>query len=104
MFKDKYKETIKREREFFLFSGHFKKLEWLIEWKIFWGLEIDDVLGNNLGRTFKTFDNFDETTKTVTGVKSIDMDLKTYWSGAGLESTLNKNLKAIGNFTELFPR
>lgn len=42
------------------------------------GLEIDDALGNNLGRTFKTFDNFDETTKTVTGVKSIDMDSKTY--------------------------
>ena len=64
------------------------------------GLEIDDALGNNLGRTFKTFDNFDETTKTATSVKSIDMDSKTYLSGSRLSSKLNKDLKAIENFTE----
>ena len=63
-------------------------------------MEIDDALGNNLGRTFKTFDNFDETTKTATSVKSIDMDSKTYLSGSRLSSKLNKDLKAIENFTE----
>ena len=63
-------------------------------------MEIDEALGNNLGRTFKTFDNFDETTKTATSVKSIDMDSKTYLNGSRLSSKLNKDLKAIEDFTE----
>ena len=59
------------------------------------GLDIDEALDNNLGRTFKTYDNYDKTTKTATSVKSVDMTSKTYTSGSGLSSKLNGDLKAI---------
>ncbi|WP_324284439.1 endonuclease toxin domain-containing protein [Fusobacterium polymorphum] len=56
---------------------------------------MDEALDNNLGRTFKTYDNYDKTTKTATSVKSVDMTSKTYTSGSGLSSKLNGDLKAI---------
>ena len=62
------------------------------------GLDIDKALENNLGRTFKTYDNYDKTTKTATSVKSIDMNSKTYISGSGLNNTLNKYERAMKNF------
>ncbi|QQB75026.1 hypothetical protein I6H56_05220 [Fusobacterium canifelinum] len=64
------------------------------------GLDIDEALENNLGRTFKTYDNYDDVTKTATSVKSVDMSSKTYTGGSGLSSKLNSDLKAIENFTE----
>jgi putative uncharacterized protein (fragment) len=64
------------------------------------GLEIDEALQNNLGRTFKTYDNFDAELGRATSVKSINMDSKTYLSGSGLSSKLNRDLRAIQNFTE----
>ena len=60
----------------------------------------DEALENNLGRTFKTYDQYDETTKTATSVKSVDITSKTYTSGSGLSSKLNGDLKAIKDFTE----
>ena len=64
------------------------------------GLDIDEALDNNLGRTFKTYDNYDKPTKTATSVKSVDMTSKTYTDGSGLSSKLNDDLKAIKDFTE----
>ena len=63
------------------------------------GLDIDEALENNLGRTFKTYDSYDKTTKTATSVKSVDMTSKTYTDGSGLSSKLNGDLKAIKDFT-----
>ena len=62
------------------------------------GLDIDEALENNLGRTFKTYDNYDKATKTAISVKSIDMTSKTYISGSGLNNTLNKYERAMKNF------
>ena len=64
------------------------------------GLDIDEDLENNLGRTFKTYDNYDKATKTATSVKSIDMTSKTYISGSGLNNVLNKYGRAIKDFDE----
>ena len=64
------------------------------------GLDIDEALENNLGRTFKTYDSYDKATRTATSVKSIDMTSKTYTDGSGLSSKLNSDLKAIKDFTE----
>ena len=64
------------------------------------GLDIDEALENNLGRTFKTYDSYDDVTKTATSVKSVDMTSKTYISGSGLSSKLNSDLKAIKDFTK----
>lgn len=61
------------------------------------GLEIDKALGNNLGKTFKTFDHFEN--GTATSVKSINLKAKTYQSGKGMYYKLNKDLKSINNFT-----
>ncbi|WP_390891584.1 endonuclease toxin domain-containing protein [Fusobacterium necrophorum] len=60
------------------------------------GLEIDKALGNNLGKTFKTFDNFKD--GVATSVKSVYLEGKTYQTGTGLYYKLNKDLKAIDNF------
>ena len=64
------------------------------------GLEIDKALGNNLGRTFKTFDNYDDVTKVATSVKSIDMNAETYLKGSRLSSKLNRDLRVIQNFAK----
>ena len=64
------------------------------------GLDIDEALENNLGRTFKTYDNYDKPTKTATSVKSVDMTSKTYISGSGLNNVLNKYGRAIKDFDE----
>ena len=64
------------------------------------GLDIDEALENNLGRTFKTYDNYDKATKTAISVKSIDMTSKTYIDGSGLNNTLNKYERAMKNFDE----
>ncbi len=64
------------------------------------GLDIDEALENNLGRTFKTYDNYDKATKTAISVKSIDMTSKTYIDGSGLNNTLNKYERAMKNFYE----
>ena len=64
------------------------------------GLDIDEALENNLGRTFKTYDSYDKTTKTATSVKSVDMTSKTYTSGSGLNNVLNKYGRAIKDFDE----
>ncbi|KDE62538.1 hypothetical protein FUSO3_07645, partial [Fusobacterium necrophorum BL] len=62
------------------------------------GLAIDEALENNLGRTFKTYDNYNKATKTATSVKSIDMTSKTYTSGSGLNNVLNKYGRSIKDF------
>ncbi|WP_462422642.1 hemagglutinin repeat-containing protein [Fusobacterium pseudoperiodonticum] len=64
------------------------------------GLDIDEALENNLGRTFKTYDNYDKATKTAISVKSIDMTSKTYIDGSGLNNVLNKYERAMKNFYE----
>ena len=62
------------------------------------GLDIDEALENNLGRTFKTYDNYDKPTKIATSVKSVDMTSKTYTSGSELNNVLNKYERAMKNF------
>lgn len=63
------------------------------------GLEIDKALGNNLGATFKTFDNFNN--GVARSVKSIDLNAKSYQNGMNLFYKLNKDLRAISkNLTD----
>lgn len=62
------------------------------------GLEIDKALGNNLGATFKTFDNFNN--GVATSVKSVDLNAKSYQDGMKLFYKLNKDLRAINSFTQ----
>jgi hypothetical protein fgonA2_04800 len=62
------------------------------------GLRIDDKMKNNLGRTFKTFDNFDEYTGIATSVKSINLDAKTYQNGSGLSSKIKSDIGATLDF------
>ena len=64
------------------------------------GLRIDDKMKNNLGRTFKTFDNFDKKTGTATSVKSINLDAKTYQNGSGLSSKIKNDIGATLDFKE----
>ncbi|WP_342661984.1 hypothetical protein [Fusobacterium russii] len=59
---------------------------------------MDKALGNNLGATFKTFDNFKD--GVATSVKSVDLNVKSYQDGMKLFYKLNKDLRAINNFTE----
>ena len=62
------------------------------------GEKIDEIMGNNLGRTFKTFDNFDENTGIATSVKSINLDAKTYQNGSGLSSKIKSDIGATLDF------
>ena len=64
------------------------------------GEKIDEIMGNNLGRTFKTFDNFDKNTGIATSVKSINLDAKTYQSGSGLSSKIKNDIGATLDFKE----
>lgn len=64
------------------------------------GLKIDELLKNNLGRTFKTFDNFEAKTGTATSVKSINLDAKTYQKDSGLSSKIKGDINATLDFTE----
>ena len=64
------------------------------------GQKIDEIMGNNLGRTFKTFDNFDKNTGIATSVKSINLDAKTYQSGSGLSSKIKNDIGATLDFKE----
>ena len=66
------------------------------------GLKIDELLKNNLGRTFKTFDNFEAKTGTATSVKSINLDAKTYQSGSGLSSKIKSDIGATLDFNEYY--
>ena len=62
------------------------------------GLKIDEAMNNNLGRTFKTFDNFDEITGTATSVKSINLSAKSYQDGFKLSSKIQKDINATLDF------
>ena len=59
------------------------------------GFNIDDYGGNNLGRTFKTVDKLDETTDTVTSIKSLDTRASTYQNASKFKSTVNKYLDQV---------
>lgn len=59
------------------------------------GFELDDFGGNNLGRTYKTVDRLDETTDTVTSIKSLDTTAKTYQNPSKFKSTINKYLSEV---------
>jgi hypothetical protein len=62
------------------------------------GLEIDDLLDNNLGRTFKTYDKYDATTKTATSTKSINLNAKSYQTGSSLEGNMKKAINDVVDF------
>ena len=66
------------------------------------GLKIDELLKNNLGRTFKTFDNFEAKTGTATSVKSINLNAKTYQNGSGLSSKIKGDINATLDFNEYY--
>ena len=66
------------------------------------GEKIDEIMGNNLGRTFKTFDNFDKNTGIATSVKSINLDAKTYQNGSGLSSKIKGNINATLDFDKYY--
>lgn len=54
------------------------------------GFAIDELLGNNLGRTYKTYDHFDDTSKIATSFKSIDPMCKSYQTPSKFKGVLNK--------------
>ena len=66
------------------------------------GKEVDKALNNNLGYTFKTFDNFDNTTGTATSVKSVNLNAPSYQDDYKnpnqLSNTLNGYINATLNF------
>ncbi|WP_231479793.1 endonuclease toxin domain-containing protein, partial [Streptobacillus canis] len=65
------------------------------------GLKIDEALGNNLGRTFKTFDHYDAATKTATSVKSMYLEgAKTYQTETGMYNVLKKYVDEIVDFIQ----
>ena len=66
------------------------------------GLKIDELLKNNLGRTCKTFDNFEAKTGTATSVKSINLNAKTYQNGSGLSSKIKGDINATLDFNEYY--
>ncbi|MCY7008667.1 hypothetical protein OCK72_08445 [Fusobacterium simiae] len=94
------KSKTQRQLESLRIKSEVKDLGFQVDGTSPTGFDIDEALKNNLGRTFKTFDEYDDVTKTATSVKSIGLDSKTYTSGSGLSSKLNSNLKDIKDFTE----
>lgn len=68
-------------------------------WKLGWsqrGFKIDNLLGNNLGSTFKTVDRFDN--GVLTSIKSYDLVNSYQKSGAWL-SQLKTDIRSLSNFT-----
>ena len=70
-----------------------------------WGLspfkrgdEIDDLLGNNVGHNFPTYDKFDPLTGEAVSVKSLNTVSKTYQTQAGLYNRLKGYVDSLGNF------
>lgn len=61
------------------------------------GFDIDELLGNNLGRTYKTYDRFDMDSRVATSVKSLDPFCKSYQSASKLKSRLNRYGKELIN-------
>ena len=56
------------------------------------GKQVDKALNNNLGYTFKTFDNFDSATGTATSVKSVNLNAPSYQDGYKNINQLNNKL------------
>lgn len=54
------------------------------------GIEIDKLLGNNLGANYKTYDKLDEATLVATSIKSIDPMCTTYRTAGGFRGVLNR--------------
>ena len=63
------------------------------------GLRIDKAMNNNLGRNFKTFDNFDETTGIATSVKSVNLNGNSYQDGYKDPNYLRNKLNGYVNET-----
>ncbi len=97
-FLEKTAESPKKQLESLGIKAEEKSIGLQVDGTTTRGLEIDKALGNNLGSTFKTFDNFKD--GVATSVKSIYLDGKTYQTGNGLYYKLNKDLRAIANFKE----
>ena len=95
-FLEKTAESPKKQLESLGIKAEERKIGLQVDGTTRRGLEIDKALGNNLGRTFKTFDNFKD--GVATSVKSVYLEGKTYQTGTGLYYKLNKDLKAINNF------
>ena len=68
------------------------------------GKQVDKALNNNLGYTFKTFDNFDSATGTATSVKSVNLNAKSYQDGYKninqLSNKLNNDIGKMLDFKE----
>lgn len=61
------------------------------------GVAIDDLLGNNLGRYYPTYDKYDEATKIATSIKSIDPMCTSYKTASGFRGVLRKHARALMN-------
>jgi hypothetical protein len=58
---------------------------------------IDDM-DNNLGKTFKTYDKYDASTKTATSVKTVNLEAKSYQSGNTLYNNMKKAVDDVIDF------
>ena len=59
------------------------------------GWKIDELCGNNLGRTYKTYDRYDKVTRMATSIKSIDTMCITYKNSSRLRTRLNRYAKQL---------
>jgi hypothetical protein len=59
--------------------------------------DIEDALGQNLPEPFKTIDRYDN--GTITSIKSLDVNAKTYQTASKLKSRLKKYLDDLDIFT-----
>lgn len=61
------------------------------------GFDIDDLFGNNLGRTYETYDSVIKGTGIVTSVKSIDPMCASYRTTSGFRGKLNQYVRDLLN-------
>ena len=62
------------------------------------GQIIDKALGNNLGYNFPVVDKLND--RTITSIKSMDLNANTYQTGRGIYNALVKNIDTLDNFAE----
>lgn len=59
------------------------------------GVDIDDLLGNNLGRYYPTYDKYDAASNIATSIKSIDPMCKSYRTAGGFRGVLRKHARDL---------
>lgn len=56
-------------------------------------------MGNNVGRTYPTIDNYDADTGTIMSVKSRDITSVTYQNPSNLQSTIKNDINTLASIS-----